>query len=59
MGGSFPYDPTRGLELLHAQTIGCTQNEVLVCGGGTAGIWLHYPQPGGARIHWLLNGKQP
>lgn len=34
-----PYDPQQGLTLLHGQAIGCREHGVLVCGGGTAGIW--------------------
>lgn len=38
-GKTLPYDPERGLEEIHAQAIGCEKRQVLVCGGGTAGIW--------------------
>jgi len=38
-GKHLSYDPQKGLELSHAHALGCNEHDVLVCGGGTAGIW--------------------
>ena len=38
-GKRLAYDPQKGLEAYHAESVGCTRHDVLVCGGGTAGIW--------------------
>lgn len=39
MGNQLPYDPQKGLEKFHADALGCREHDVLVCGGGTAGVW--------------------
>lgn len=38
-GRILPYDPQRGLEEGHRQAMPSNQKEVLICGGGTAGVW--------------------
>lgn len=57
-GAQLPYHPEKGLERCHASAIGCTDHDVLVCGGGTAGIWaaLSAAQQG---AHPLVIERQP